>query len=425
MRFVILIFLVIAAAGDPPPYSNINEAPHFYLQRTLSDPFTRLKGEIESGAVALDQSSPKAFLKSLLEALKVPEESQVLVFSTTSLQLSLISPSNPRAIYFNEDVYVGFIPGGKIEILSLDPELGGIFYIFPIPRMGEKLQPERSGRCMNCHSTADSRYIPGLVLQSVVPAPSGGSLDAFRKEETGHQVPYEQRFGGWYVTGQGSMTNHWANLIGRMRDGEVTKQMIEPGQRFDFGKYLVPHSDLLAHLLLEHQAGFVNRVLEAAYRTRYLLHVSGGQLNVAQNRELDAQARDLVRYILFADEPPLPSEGLKGEPTFKTAFLRNRRPASNGGSLKDFDLRQRLFKNRCSYMIYSPLFTALPPEIKRRVLRELASALRENDKAYSHLASEEKERIRTILKDTSGEQMHAEMREWLEGSTEKDKSSSP
>jgi hypothetical protein len=400
MRFVILIFLVIAAAGDPPPYSNINEAPHFYFQRTLSDPFTRLKGEIENGRAALDQSNPKAFLKSLLAAMKIPEDSQVLVFSTTSLQLSLISPSNPRALYFNEDVYVGFIPGGKIEILSLDPELGGIFYIFPIPRAGEQLQPERSGRCLNCHSTADSRYIPGLVLQSVVPAPSGGSLDAFRKEETGHQIPYDQRFGGWYVTGQGSMTNHWANLIGRMHDGEITKQMIQPGQRFDFGKYLVSHSDLLAHLLLEHQAGFVNRVLEATYRTRYLLHAGDGQLNGAQNGELDAEARDLVRYILFADEPPLPNQAFQGESPFKTAFLRSRRTASNGGSLKDFDLRQRLFKNRCSYMIYSPIFTALPSEIKTRVLRELASALRENDKRYPHLLSEEKATIWTILKET-------------------------
>jgi hypothetical protein len=237
------------------------------------------------------------------------------------------------------------------------------------------------------------------VLQSVVPAPSGGSLDAFRKEETGHQIPYDQRFGGWYVTGQGAMTNHWANLIGRMHDGEITRQMIEPGRRFDFEKYLVPHSDLLTHLLLEHQAGFVNRVLEATYRTRYLLHVSGGQFNAAQNTELDAQARDFVRYILFADEPRLPNE-VQGEPAFKTVFLCNRRTASNGDSLKDFDLRQRLFKNRCSYMIYSPIFTALPSEIKTRVLRELASALRDKDRSYPHLASEEKESIRTILKET-------------------------
>ncbi len=399
MRLLVLIFLVLSVAADAPPYSAINEAPHFYLQRALNDPFTRLKAEMENGRVALDQSGQKAFLKSLLSALKVPKESQVLVFSTTSLQLSLISPANPRALYFNEDVYVGFIPGGKIEILSLDPDLGGIFYIFPIPRAGEKIQPERAARCMNCHSAADSRYVPGLVLQSVVPAPSGGSLDAFRKEDTGHQIPFEQRFGGWYVTGQGVMTNHWGNLIGRMHEGEITKQMLEPGQRFDFGKYLVPRSDLLAHLLLEHQAGFVNRVLEATYRTRYLLHVSAGQLNVAQNAELDTQARDLVRYILFADEPPLPEGGVQGDSDLKTAFLSNRRAASSGRSLKDFDLRQRLFANRCSYMIYSPIFSAMPAEMKTRVLRELASALRENE-GSPHLSAEEKLSIRTILKET-------------------------
>lgn len=317
--------------------------------------------------------------------------------------MSLISPANPRALYFNEDVYVGFIPGGKIEILSLDPELGGIFYIFPIPRAGEAVQPERSARCMNCHSGADSRYVPGLVLQSVVPAPGGGSLDAFRKEETGHQIPYDQRFGGWYVTGQGALTNHWGNLIGRMRDGEISKQMIEPGERCDFGKYLLPKSDLLAHLLLEHQAGFVNRVVEASYRTRYLLHTSEGRLKAAQNAELDAQARELVRYILFAEEPPLPKGGIGSDSSLKTAFLRNRRAASNGRSLKDFQLRERLFEHRCSYMIYSPVFTALPSEMKTRVIRLLDDALRNEDKTYTHLAPEEKRMIRTILEETWSE----------------------
>jgi hypothetical protein len=401
MRFAVVILLfAISSAADSPAYSDINEAPHLYSQRALHDPFTRLKAEIENGRVTLDQSGQAAFLKSLLDALNVPAESQILVFSTTSLQLSLISPANPRALYFNEDVYVGFIPGGKIEVLSLDPELGGIFYIFPIPRAGEKLQPERSGRCMNCHSAADSRYIPGLVLQSVVPAPGGGSLDAFRKEETGHQIPYDQRFGWWYITGQGGMTNHWGNLIGHMRAGEISRQMIEPGERFDFGKYLVPRSDLLAHLLLEHQAGFANRVLEATYRTRYLLHLSAGQLNAAQDAELDAVARAVIRYILFADEPALPMGGVQGDESFKKAFLRNRRVASNGDSLKDFDLRQRLFANRCSYMIYSPIFAALPVEIKSRILRELALALREHDKSYPHLAPEEKRTIRRILEET-------------------------
>jgi hypothetical protein len=403
MRLVVLASLLLAlrsVSAEPPHYSNINDAPHLYLERTPRDPFTRFKAEVESGRLQLDQSGEKAFLKSLLRVLDVPPESQVLVFSTTSLQIEIISARNPRALYFNEELYVGFIPGGKIEVISLDPELGGIFYIFPIPRAGDKLQAERSGRCMNCHSGSESRYIPGLVLESVVPGPTGGTLDAFRRDETGHQIPYDQRFGGWYITGQGAMSNHWGNLIGRMRDGAISKQVVEPGQRFDFSKYPVQTSDLLAHLLLEHQAGFVNRVLEATYRTRSLLHESAGRLTIAQNEELDSQARDLARYLLFADEPPLPSSGIQGDAAFKKAFLANRRLALNGASLKDLDLRDRLFANRCSYMIYSPIFGALPAEIKSRVARELASALQETNNTYPHLPAEEKQTIRVILKET-------------------------
>lgn len=403
MRGLIILLFGLAVGSlraDAPYYSELEEAPHRYSQRALRDPFTLLQADLDAGRRQLDSSSPLSFLRSLLRALDVPVESQVMVFSTTSLQSQLIGPGNPRALYFSEDVYVGYIPGGKIEIVSLDPDLGGIFSIFPIPRGAEKLQVDRSGRCLNCHANADSRYMPGLVIESVVPAPGGGSLDAFRQEETGHQIPYDQRFGGWYVTGQGGMTNHWGNLTGRMRNGEITTQGVAPGERFDFGKYPTSTSDLLAHLLHEHQAGFVNRALEATYRARFLLHLSNGQLSAAQSAELDQQARELVRYLLFSGEPPLPAGGVPGDAAFKRAFLANRRVTADGRSLKDFDLRQRLFAHRCSYMIYSGVFGGLPKEMKSRVYRELASALREEDTTCPHLPAAEKQSIRAILKET-------------------------
>src|SRR5204862_3933954 len=133
--------------------------------------------------------------------LDVPVSSQTLVFSTTSLQLSLISPSNPRAIFFSEDIYVGYIPGGRIEVLSLDPELGAIFYIFDIPREPGPIRYERSNRCLNCHATDDTGYVPGLVIRSVAPAANGASLDSFRRLQSGHGIPFAERFGGWQVTG--------------------------------------------------------------------------------------------------------------------------------------------------------------------------------------------------------------------------------
>jgi len=102
-------------------------------------------------------------LGSLLNVLKIPVSSQVLVYSATSLQLSYISVKYPRAIYFNDDVYVGHVRGGRIEVISVDPELGAIFSIFDIPLgPGQPTVVERSGRCMNCHANTATGEVPGL-----------------------------------------------------------------------------------------------------------------------------------------------------------------------------------------------------------------------------------------------------------------------
>lgn len=383
-------------------YPDIDAAPHFYQQRAPQDRFTRLKASFESGAIALDRSGEKAFVLSLLQALDIPASSQMLVFSTTSLQLSLISPSNPRALYFNEDVYLGYVPGGRIEIVSLDPELGGIFYIFDVPREGRPLRVERSDRCMNCHAGEDTGHVPGLVIKSVVPGPTGGSLTAYRVSQTGHGIPFEDRFGGWHVTGKHALTNHWGNLTGRMAGGSLARIPNPPGGRFRFEKYPVATSDILPQLLHEHQAGFVNRVVEASYRARAALHLSDGKLTAAQAVELDEQAHLVTRYLLFADEAALPAGGVDGDAAYKEDFLRKRRATAGGISLKDFDLRARLFQHRCSYMIYSPVFVGLPPEMKQRVYRKLSAALdvRKPDKDFAYLPAAEKNAIRSILQAT-------------------------
>lgn len=383
-------------------YDEIDQPPHNYWQRPLKDRFSRLKADLESGRVPLDHTNEKAFVVSLLKALEIPASSQMLVFSTTSLQLSLITPANPRALYFNEDLYLGYIPRGRIEIVSLDPELGGIFYIFDIPKDAQSPRVERSDRCMKCHAGADTHYVPGLVVKSVVPGPRGGSLMAFRQEQTGHDIPLDQRFGGWYVTGIPGFTNHWGNLIGRLSAGQLTKTMIQPGTLFDWTRYPAATSDILPQLLHEHQAGFVNRCVEAAYRARTCMQAGNGRLASAHAEELDQQARQLTRYLLFADEAPLPAGGVLGDATFKADFLRNRRTAADGSSLKDFDLRTRLFKHRCSYMIYSPVFQGLPPVMKERVYRGLAEALSVvcPDPNYAFLPAAEKQAIRKILQAT-------------------------
>ncbi len=385
-----------------PSYRDIDQPPHEYSTRTPKDRFTRMKAALESGEIALDRSSERAFLLGLLKALNVPVSSQMLVFSTTSLQLSLISPSNPRAIYFNDDLYLGHVPGGRIEIVSLDPELGAVFYIFDVPKDGRPLRVERSARCMNCHAGEDTGHVPGLVIKSVLPGPTGGSLNAYRVEQTGHGIPFEERFGGWHVTGRHGISNHWGNLTGRFVAGDLVKITNAPGQRFDWAKFPVVGSDILPQLLFEHQAGFVNRVVEASYRARTALHAGGGKLTPAQAAELDEQAGIVVRYLLFADEVALPSGGVEGDGAYRKDFLEVRRATAAGLSLRDLDLRTRLFRHRCSYMIYSPVFSGLPGVMKDRVYERLRRALGEGKAAveFGHLPVAEKRAIRRILQET-------------------------
>ena len=394
-----LACLEAAETNAPPTYRDIDGPPHHYRTRAPRDRFTRAMEAIEKDP-RLDRSSEKAFLVSFLKILGVPASSQTLVFSTTSLQLRFISPSNPRAIYFAEDIYVGYIPGGRIEVVALDPELGAIFYIFDIPQAAAPIRYERSERCMNCHSTDDTGYVPGLVIRSVVPASNGASLDSFRRLQSGHGIPFAERFGGWHVTGQHDLTNHWGNLIGRYVNGEITRTPNPPGEKFSWTKYPVATSDILPHLLHEHQVGFVNRVVEAGYRARTALFLSPDKLTPAQERELNEQARIVVRYLLFADEVPLPAGGVEADPAYRTDFLATRRATPDGLSLKDLDLNTRLFKYRCSYMIYSPVFEGLPAVLKERIYVQLGAALRDDSKEFAHLPTVEKKAIREILTDT-------------------------
>lgn len=400
---ILLLERSIASASPAlPSYDDIAQPPHNYWRRTPADQFTRLIADLESGRIATDLTSEKTFVRSLLKALGIPASSQLLVFSTTSLQLSLISTSNPRALYFNEDLYVGYVPGGRIEVVSMDPELGGIYYIFDIPRDDRPLRIERSNRCMNCHAGAETHYLPGLLAKSVIPGPNRGSLDSFRTDQIGHGVPFAERFGGWYVTGDHSITNHLGNLTGRLSPEGLTKIPVPPGKVFDFGRYPAATSDILPHLLHEHQAGFVNRAVEASYRTRTYFHASKGTIDGEQSAELDKQSHQLARYLLFADEAPLPIGGVEGDAVFKENFARNRKAAKDGSALKDLDLRTRLFKYRCSYMIYSVVFQGLPPAMKERVYRRLNEALNADkpDPEYAYLSPAEKRTIRAILKET-------------------------
>lgn len=402
---VILISLLSAIVlhAEEAPRIPFKDAPHSYFQREPKDAFSKLIKQVEAGEVQLDTSSQKAHLISLLKALDIPVASQLLVYSATSLQSGRINPRNPRALYFNEEVYVGFVPGGDLEAVAIDPDLGPIFHIFT-PALGDgSPQFRRTDRCMNCHAGGASWRYPGFTAESVIPAPgSGASLEGFRRDIVGHTIPIKDRLGGWHVTGANERGEHLGNLVGDSTPRGVKRVPNPPGKLFDWETYPAQTSDFFNHLIHEHQLGFHNLVTLAVYRTREALEAGKGNIRTEDEAMLNDIARQFVRYLLFANEARLPSNGVKPDPVFMRDFLARKTTIANGASLRDLDLRSRLFRYRCSYLVHTPSFAAMPEQIKSRILAGLATALRETDglQEFNYLPAAEKRAIKIILTET-------------------------
>jgi hypothetical protein len=386
-------------AAEPIPFA---DAPHLYWQSESHDLMGQLAQRLASGEFQPDRSSEKACLESMLKELDIDPSSQLLVYSATSLQSGLIRPDNPRALYFNDEVYVGFVPGGKMEAVAIDPALGPVFYITENRFSDPSLRFARSQRCMNCHAGEASRHLPGFFAESVIPMLSGASLEGFRRGVVGHTIPLKDRLGGWHVTGANARGEHLGNLIGENQPRAVKRVPNPPGVRFDWSTYLVQTSDLLPHLIHEHQLGFHNLVTLAVYRAREATQAHGSALPDPAVAQLNDIARQFVRYLLFADEAKLPSGGVRGDAAFMKGFAAKRKASPQGASLRDLDLRTHLMKHRCSYLIHSPGFAAMPAVIKDRVLAGLRTALRETGgpAEFNYLPATEKRAISMILAST-------------------------
>src|SRR5205814_1425272 len=117
-----------------------------------NDPVTALQRKIDTGEATLEFEGERGYLRSLLKNLDIPQSSQGLVFTKSSFQLSLISPKTPRAIYFNDDVYVGFVQQGPVlELASIDPKLGPVFYTLDQEKSDHPHFEQRTNECLSCH----------------------------------------------------------------------------------------------------------------------------------------------------------------------------------------------------------------------------------------------------------------------------------
>lgn len=375
-------------------------APHDYWTRPLTDPFTAWLKKVQSGEAQVPRGDEITVVREFLRIFDIPVTSQMLVYSATSRQ-TLISPYRPRALYFNEEVYLGFVPGGRIEVASIDPQAGPVFYIFNFLGGSAPFQPDRSDRCMQCHAGHDNHQLPKLVMDSVIVNHEGGSLETWRTEKFGHGVPLSERFGGWHLTGGHNLGEHHGNKLGRLGGGKLTVIENPPGKLFSLAQYPVPTSDVLPQLLHDHQAGMHNVLTEAIYKLRELTSDGKQPLNGEGEREMNHEADSIVDYLLFKGEAKLPAQGIAGDPAYIKDFAAAAKRDSQGDSLKDFDLKTRLMKYRCSYMIYSRQWLELPAAIKNLCWKRLQAKLApEGQDCAGWIPAEERAAIRKILAAT-------------------------
>lgn len=403
-RVSLVLGLVACAASDADEVGPLNVAEAW---KASKDPAAELWKKVATGEVTIDQSSDSAFLKSLLTALKIPAESQVLVFSKTSLQKALIGPSHPRALYYSADCYIGWVQGGDLEIIGVDPERGPQFYRITHPFTGKK-RPElvADQTCLSCHVGSS------LQIQSVYVDKSGYPLAGEDRFVTTYESPLSERWGGWYVTGTHGKELHLGNVItkstvkGMVHDSAQGANIVSLEKFISTEPYLVGSSDIVALMVLEHQYVMQNTLMETGRAMRRVLaRQKPDAPEESWQRVAQKYARQITRQLLFSGEHELQDGGVTGGAAFQEAFRRDRVLSKDGRSLKDFNLRTRLFENRCSYMIYSAAFDALPEPLKKAVYDHLGEVLHGKDGGpdYHHLQAEERMGIFQILLDTKPE----------------------
>jgi hypothetical protein len=393
------VSLAVALARVEPVAARASTRP------TLTDPVAGLSRQLERGEVSLEFRSGSGYLRSVLDRLDVNVDSQVLVFSKTSFQQQLISPRAPRAIFFNDKVAVGSVQGSDVlELMSLDPAQGFVFYTLSARGSDAPEFEPRGGECVFCHLPGN-HGAAGLVVASVIPDAHGmpfftGSFFG----TTDQRTPFDQRWGGWYVTGTHGSQTHMGNAVApdperptdldQSANGNVTTL----AGRFDATNYLAATSDIVALMTLEHQAGVTNRILGLA--RQYERHQrSWGSDSLA--RAVDDGIDDLVGHMLFVDEAPL-REPVAGVSTFTSTFPNRGLRDGRGRSLRDFDLRTRLFRYRLSYMVYSEAFDGLPARLLERVYRRLYDVLAGNDSRdrFAGLSADDRRTTLDIIRET-------------------------
>jgi hypothetical protein len=400
---VAIVATKLGARGQlPDTFFDETSAPAVaYAAQQPHDAIAQLNEKLAAGSTTLTYEPGSGYLRSVLSALDVPLESQLAVFSKTSVQARIISPVNPRTLFFNDRVVVGWPRGGFIEAAALDPKLGVVFYNLN-QQASASPQFARGNGCLACHVSVEATLgVPGMLLRSEAARADGLPMRQLGNEVVDHRLPVSKRWGGWYVTGRDVTVASRGNLMMRDETDEgfltipkaIAAETLQG--KFDLAGYLSPYSDIVALMVVDHQLHMMNLLARLSWEAR----AAEGKSDAAAL--VDGVAREVVDYLLFVDEASLPT-AVQGSSGFAERFSARGPKDSRDRSLYQLDLTTRLLRYPCSYMIYSDAFDGLPAGARDAVYRRMYAVLSgaEPTSRYSRLSPSDRRAIIDILRET-------------------------
>jgi hypothetical protein len=376
-----------------------------YSTAPLSNAVSRVNDKLRDGSAQLTFDGRSGYLRSALTAFEIPIDSQALVFSQTSFQRKRISETNPRALFYNDRVALGWVRDAEIiEVAAQDEKEGMVFYMLE-QRPMDRPEFKRVLTCLACHMAGDTLGVPGMLMFSTTTAP--GARVAARSVMTDHRNPIAERWGGRYVTGSSGSIKHRGNESETMA-GRADRELASTNGLFDGDGYPSMSSDISSLLVLSHQIHMTNLLTRAGWEARAadpMLHapfVAAPEEESRIAQMMSGVATEIVDYLLFVDEAPL-ADRIQGSSGFARRFSETGPRDARGRSLHQLDLTRRLMKYPCSYLIYSAAFDALPPSAKDPIYRrmwEVLSGAERGDRYRSALPLADRQAIVEILKDT-------------------------
>ena len=405
--------LAVAIAGSAPlsgqkadePWGVLDEHPSIaYASRPTTDRVAALNQALAAGSRSLRREPQSGYLASVLDALGVPVESQLLVFSKTGVQRAHTGPHTPRAIFYNLSVVVAHVPGAPfLELAAQDPQQGVVFYTLDQTAASPALKRQTS--CLTCHVSATTLNVPGMIVRSNTVDEGGNVMPQFGSYDVSHETPHPDRWGGWYVTSDPlaipyAQRAHTGNIT-FTRGGSTSNQVFVDwlNSAPETRGYLSAQSDIVALLVFDHQMRAINLLTRLNWEAR--VAAAGTSAAAVPEPAIGKLANELADYLLFLSEQP-PSVPLIARDGFAASLEPQAPKDRQGRSLAQLDLSTRLMRYPCSYMVYSEAFDGLPAAVKQLVYARMIDVLSSPDQRVSdaRVSAADRRAVLEILRET-------------------------